>query len=183
MHRLLLPVKVSCLALSKLGTYLVCGTHDGRLFLWEVSRKALAYSVFEGPRKVTLVPFFALQTATGYLLASFDGHYRAVTCLAWTDDDAAFISGGDDSVCHVWSLPMCVVLFFHAPSVSRCLTCSFCPSLIPFGQCPSIRRQHPHSHHTLYITSGSYAPNNIRLNLIRQAPSSPDTDFLPRRKL
>ncbi|KAK9894991.1 WD40 repeat-like protein [Cystobasidium minutum MCA 4210] len=80
MHRLLLPVKVSCLALSKLGTYLVCGTHDGRLFLWE--------------------------TATGYLLASFDGHYRAVTCLAWTDDDAAFISGGDDSVCHVWSLPI-----------------------------------------------------------------------------
>lgn len=36
MHRLLLPVKVSCLALSKTGTYLVCGTHDGRLFLWEV---------------------------------------------------------------------------------------------------------------------------------------------------
>lgn len=36
MHRLLLPVKVSCLALSKTGTYLACGTNDGRLFLWEV---------------------------------------------------------------------------------------------------------------------------------------------------
>ena len=48
------------------------------------------------------------------LVASFDAHYRSVSALAWTDDNAAFISGADDGACHVWSLPMCVNRLNHA---------------------------------------------------------------------
>ena len=36
MHRLLIPVKPTCLALSKNGVYLAVGAQDGRILLWEV---------------------------------------------------------------------------------------------------------------------------------------------------
>lgn len=37
-HRLLIPVKPTCLALSKNGVYLAVGAQDGRILLWEVGK-------------------------------------------------------------------------------------------------------------------------------------------------
>ena len=45
------------------------------------------------------------KMSTGALLTSYDAHYRAITCLAWTNDDAALVSGSEDALLHVWSLP------------------------------------------------------------------------------
>jgi pre-rRNA-processing protein IPI3 len=51
------------------------------------------------------------QTGSGALLASFDAHYRGVTCLVWTqDDDGAFFSGSEDASVHCWSLASCVLV-------------------------------------------------------------------------
>lgn len=44
------------------------------------------------------------QTATGSLLRAFDGHLQAVTCLQWTTDDAALVSGSNDASIHVWHI-------------------------------------------------------------------------------
>lgn len=79
--RSLLPVKLSSLALSHSCAYIAGGTAEGRLFVWE--------------------------TATGSLLAAFDGHFRSIGVLAWIDDDAAFITGSDDATTKVWSLARC----------------------------------------------------------------------------
>lgn len=106
LHRLLTPVKVSCLAISKNGAYLAAGSNDGRILLWEVSEGAQKIKTLHAQEADTSLSHWSLlQLSSGSLLATFDGHYRAVTCLAWTDDDYALISGGDDSACHVWSLP------------------------------------------------------------------------------
>ncbi|KAA1080158.1 Pre-rRNA-processing protein ipi3 [Puccinia graminis f. sp. tritici] len=81
-HRLIPPGRVIVVALSPSGTYLASGSADGVIMLWELS--------------------------TGTLLASFDGHYKSVTCLAFSDDEAALVSASEDSMCSVWSIPTLV---------------------------------------------------------------------------
>lgn len=80
--RSLLPTRLVCIALSRSGRYLAGGTVDGQVFFWE--------------------------TATGALLAAFSAHFRSVSALAWTTDDAALLSGGEDAAAHVWSIASCV---------------------------------------------------------------------------
>lgn len=62
------------------GTYLVGGGASGDIYLWEV--------------------------ATGKLLKKWNGHYRAVSCLLFSDDESLLISGSDDGYVRVWSLLM-----------------------------------------------------------------------------
>ncbi|KAI9615986.1 hypothetical protein H4Q26_011238 [Puccinia striiformis f. sp. tritici PST-130] len=81
-QRLIPPGRVVVLALSPSGTYLATGSADGLVILWELS--------------------------TGTLLASFDAHYKAVTCLAFSDDEAALVTASEDSMCSVWSIPTLV---------------------------------------------------------------------------
>ncbi|WAQ89371.1 hypothetical protein PtA15_11A58 [Puccinia triticina] len=81
-HRLIPAGRVIVVSLSPSGTYLATGSADGLIVLWELS--------------------------TGTLLASFDGHYKSVTCLAFSDDEAALVSASEDSMCSVWSIPTLV---------------------------------------------------------------------------
>eukprot|EP00268_Persea_americana_P036723 TRINITY_DN3624_c1_g1_i1.p1 TRINITY_DN3624_c1_g1~~TRINITY_DN3624_c1_g1_i1.p1 ORF type:complete len:226 (-),score=36.74 TRINITY_DN3624_c1_g1_i1:2581-3258(-) len=60
------------------GTYLIGGGSSGSIFLWEV--------------------------ASGTLLKKWNAHYRAVTCLVFSDDDSLLISGAEDGCVRVWSL-------------------------------------------------------------------------------
>ncbi|GAA5942980.1 chromatin-binding/pre-rRNA-processing protein IPI3 [Sporobolomyces koalae] len=76
--RLIPPVRLNTLATSRDGSYLVGGTSDGRVFLWEI--------------------------ATGILLATLDAHYRAISCLEFTSDGAALITASEDAGVSVWSL-------------------------------------------------------------------------------
>ncbi|GAA5970364.1 hypothetical protein JCM3765_000365 [Sporobolomyces pararoseus] len=76
--RLIPPVRLTCLTTSPLGEYLVGGTQDGRIFLWEFS--------------------------TGNLLSTLDGHYRSITCLSFTKNGSFLLSASQDAGISVWSL-------------------------------------------------------------------------------
>ena len=51
-----------------------------------------------------------IQVASGRLLKKWNAHYRAVTCLVFSDDDSLLISGSEDGSVKVWSLLLYVVL-------------------------------------------------------------------------
>ncbi|GAA5973581.1 hypothetical protein JCM11641_007133 [Rhodosporidiobolus odoratus] len=77
-HRLIPPVRMSTMTVSKDGAYMAGGTPDGRIFLWEV--------------------------ASGSLLVTVDAHYRSVSVLEFSDDAAALVSGSEDATVSVWSV-------------------------------------------------------------------------------
>ncbi|BGP35256.1 Pre-rRNA-processing protein ipi3 [Rhodotorula toruloides] len=77
-HRLIPPVRLSTIALSRDGVYMAGGTPDGRILLWEVS--------------------------SGTLLVTVDAHYRSISALAFSDDGAALVSGSEDAGVSVWSV-------------------------------------------------------------------------------
>ncbi|MCO5552655.1 hypothetical protein L7F22_006171 [Adiantum nelumboides] len=60
------------------GAYLVGGGVSGRIYLWEVS--------------------------SGRLLRVWAAHYKAVSCLVFSDDESLLISGADDGYVNVWPL-------------------------------------------------------------------------------
>ncbi|XP_057744343.1 protein ROOT INITIATION DEFECTIVE 3 [Arachis stenosperma] len=62
------------------GTYIAGGGVSGDIYLWEVE--------------------------TGRLLKKWNAHYRAVTCLVFSEDDSLLISGSEDGSVRVWSLFM-----------------------------------------------------------------------------
>lgn len=60
--------------------------------------------------------FYYIQVASGRLLTKWHAHYRAVTCLLFSDDESLLISGAEDGCVRVWSLFMYLhvfVLIFH----------------------------------------------------------------------
>ncbi|BGP27579.1 pre-rRNA-processing protein IPI3 [Rhodotorula toruloides] len=77
-HRLIPPVRLSTIVLSRDGVYMAGGTPDGRILLWEVS--------------------------SGTLLVTVDAHYRSISALAFSDDGAALVSGSEDAGVSVWSV-------------------------------------------------------------------------------
>lgn len=76
--KIVLPEKLTCLALDPRAEYCAGGTAQGRIYLWE--------------------------TSSGILFNTWDAHYRAVRVLTFTADGHALVSGSDDSGVSVWSL-------------------------------------------------------------------------------
>lgn len=76
--KIVLPERLSCIALDNAGSFCAGGTAQGRIYLWEV--------------------------ASGILYNTWDAHYRHVNVLKFTHDGAALISGSDDSGVSVWSV-------------------------------------------------------------------------------
>ncbi|KAG7443607.1 WD40 repeat-like protein [Guyanagaster necrorhizus] len=76
--KMVLPEKLSCVAVDRRGEYAAGGTSNGRIYLWEVS--------------------------SGVLFNSWDAHYRDITVLRFTQDGVALISGSQDSGVSVWSV-------------------------------------------------------------------------------
>ncbi|KDQ26996.1 hypothetical protein PLEOSDRAFT_1077773 [Pleurotus ostreatus PC15] len=76
--KIVLPEKLSCLAIDPRGEFCAGATAQGRVYLWEV--------------------------ASGILYNAWDAHYRRVTVLKFTHDSAALISGSEDSGVSVWSV-------------------------------------------------------------------------------
>ncbi|XP_050215311.1 protein ROOT INITIATION DEFECTIVE 3-like [Mercurialis annua] len=72
------PIKP--LICNREGTYLIGGGLSGDIYLWEVT--------------------------TGRLLKKWRAHYRAVTCLVFTEDNSFLVSGSEDGSVKVWSLLM-----------------------------------------------------------------------------
>lgn len=80
--KIILPEKLSCLALDQSANYCAGGTSHGRIYLWEV--------------------------ASGILYNAWDAHYRQVNVLKFTADGIMLISGSEDSGVSVWSIPKLV---------------------------------------------------------------------------
>ncbi|KAL9713631.1 Pre-rRNA-processing protein ipi3 [Leucoagaricus gongylophorus] len=72
--KIVLPEKLTCLAIDKEGDYCAGGTSQGRIYLWEAS----------------------------ILFNSWDAHYRRVNVLKFTNDGSVLISGSEDSSVNVW---------------------------------------------------------------------------------
>lgn len=64
------------LAASPDGGYLVAGGASGTIYLWEA--------------------------ASGRLLRSWAGHYKAVSCLLFVGGSGVLVSGGEDTLVNVW---------------------------------------------------------------------------------
>ncbi|XP_038898957.1 protein ROOT INITIATION DEFECTIVE 3 [Benincasa hispida] len=69
---------IMALASNDEGTYIVGGGLSGDIYLWEV--------------------------LSGRLLKKWHAHYRAVTCLVFSEDDSLLISGSEDGCIRVWAL-------------------------------------------------------------------------------
>ncbi|KZT65740.1 WD40 repeat-like protein [Daedalea quercina L-15889] len=76
--KIVLPEKLSAIAVDSRGEFCAGGTAQGRIFLWEV--------------------------ASGIMYNAWDAHYRQVNVLRFTLDGAALVSGSDDSSVSVWSV-------------------------------------------------------------------------------
>ncbi|XP_050364698.1 protein ROOT INITIATION DEFECTIVE 3 [Argentina anserina] len=70
------PIKP--LAANREGTYVVGGGKSGTIYLWEVT--------------------------SGRMLKKWDAHYRAVSCLRFSDDGTMLFSGSEDGEIRVWNL-------------------------------------------------------------------------------
>ncbi|KDE04211.1 hypothetical protein MVLG_05370 [Microbotryum lychnidis-dioicae p1A1 Lamole] len=77
-QRLIPPMRLTTIAVAHSGLYLAGGTLDGRIFLWE--------------------------TSSGSLLLTIDAHYRAISVLEFSSDNAALVSGSEDSGVSVWAM-------------------------------------------------------------------------------
>ncbi|CAG8596375.1 8309_t:CDS:10 [Acaulospora morrowiae] len=74
--KIICPEKLISLAVSNRGGYCAGGTDGGKIYVWELS--------------------------TGILCRVYDGHYKKITVIKFTNDDTAFISGSEDAGLNVW---------------------------------------------------------------------------------
>lgn len=75
--RMSLPERLVAIAATADGVHIAGGAESGRIYLWEAS--------------------------TGAMLRSWEGHYRALTHMAFTDDGSQLVSCSEDSLVRVWS--------------------------------------------------------------------------------
>jgi pre-rRNA-processing protein IPI3 len=96
MVKMVLPEKLSCIAVDAQARWLVGGTAAGRVYLWEV-RWIYASVMLSGSRA-------SAQLASGILWNAWDAHYRRVAVLRFTPDGFGLLAGSDDAGVSVWSV-------------------------------------------------------------------------------
>ncbi|OCH85507.1 WD40 repeat-like protein [Obba rivulosa] len=100
--KIVLPEKLSAIAVDPRGNYCAGGTSQGRIYIWEIP--------------------------SGIMYNAWDAHYRQISVLRFSHDGAALIAGSEDSGVSVWSVSrltpsLCPYqcLFSSHMSVSRLL--------------------------------------------------------------
>lgn len=94
------------------------------------------------------------------MLSSWDAHLgRGVSCLLFTEDGTHLISGGKDSMIHVWSVPE-IVEEKGAALLSACLGDVFVGPGGGAGAPPVLCPVHTWSGHSLAVTSLSFFPGH-----------------------
>ncbi|KAI0367031.1 WD40 repeat-like protein [Pilatotrama ljubarskyi] len=78
--KIVLPEKLTAIAVDPRGRYCAGATAQGRIFLWEAR----------------------------IMFNSWDAHYRQINVLRFTQDAAALLAGSEDSGVSVWSIPKLV---------------------------------------------------------------------------
>ncbi|KAI0057462.1 WD40 repeat-like protein [Artomyces pyxidatus] len=76
--KIVLPERLSCVAVDRQGLLFAGGTAQGRIYIWEI--------------------------ASGILYQSWEAHYRQISILRFTPDGEALLSGSEDSGVSVWSV-------------------------------------------------------------------------------
>ncbi|KDQ61569.1 hypothetical protein JAAARDRAFT_31026 [Jaapia argillacea MUCL 33604] len=76
--KIVLPEKLTCIALDPSGDFCAGGSAQGRIYLWEI--------------------------ASGILYNAWHAHYRQVNVLRFTQDGAALVSGSEDSAVSIWEM-------------------------------------------------------------------------------
>ncbi|KAI0793928.1 WD40 repeat-like protein [Fomes fomentarius] len=76
--KIVLPEKLTAIAVDTKGKYCAGATAQGRIFLWEI--------------------------ASGIMYNSWDAHYRRVNVVRFTQDAAALVAGSEDSGVSIWSI-------------------------------------------------------------------------------
>ena len=73
-----LPLRLGPMAVTPDGTYLLAGSHSGRMLIW--------------------------NSLTGELVQAFDAHLKAIRCIRLVKDGSRVVTGGDDADVFVWNL-------------------------------------------------------------------------------
>ncbi|EMD38945.1 hypothetical protein CERSUDRAFT_112651 [Gelatoporia subvermispora B] len=76
--KIVLPEKLTAIAVDSRGNYCAGGTSQGRIYLWEIP--------------------------SGIMYNAWDAHYRQINVLRFSHDGAALIAGSEDSGMSVWSV-------------------------------------------------------------------------------
>lgn len=112
---------VSCVAVTPDGKYVVSGSEDHTIKIWELATGRLLRSLeghSDDVRAIAVTPDSNIvvsggddnaikiwQLATGKLLRSFEGHDRGgVTAIQIAHDGRYFVSGGGDNIVKLWEL-------------------------------------------------------------------------------
>ncbi|KAG5506370.1 hypothetical protein JKF63_05873 [Porcisia hertigi] len=78
LQRVFTPELVTSCAVTRCGTFMIAGTANGTVLLWNLH--------------------------SGDLIKNYKGHLRAVHCVAISADDSLVATASEDSVCKVWNL-------------------------------------------------------------------------------
>lgn len=78
LQRSFTPELVTSCAVTSCGTFMVAGTANGTVLLWNL--------------------------ISGELIKNYKGHLRAIQCVAISSDDSLVATASEDSVCKVWNL-------------------------------------------------------------------------------
>ncbi|KAG5479927.1 hypothetical protein LSCM1_06345 [Leishmania martiniquensis] len=130
LQRSFTPEQVTSCAITRCGTFMVAGTVSGTVLLWNMQ--------------------------SGDLLKSYNGHLRAVNCVAVSADDSLVATASEDSVCKVWNLatlasprrrevvPRCVFTG-HSLAVTCCVFLHHSNVLLTGSRDRTCRLVDPHS--------------------------------------
>ncbi|KZT43257.1 WD40 repeat-like protein [Sistotremastrum suecicum HHB10207 ss-3] len=76
--KIVLPEKLSCLAVDPRGLYCAGGTASGRMYLWEIS--------------------------SGILFNAWEAHYRKINVARFSQDGVVLVTGSEDSGLNAWEI-------------------------------------------------------------------------------
>lgn len=108
LQRSFTPETVSSSQVTPCGSFMIAGTENGNLFVWNLH--------------------------TGQLIKSCKAHLRAVTCMSFSSDSSLLVTASEDSVCKVWTLAALLSLKLSESHPSAVFTghtlavtcCTFC---------------------------------------------------------
>ena len=94
LQRSFTPELITSCAVTRCGTFMVAGTVNGTVLLWNL--------------------------ISGELIKNYKGHLRSIQCVAISADDSLVATASEDSVCKVWNLSTLASLHMREV-VPRCV--------------------------------------------------------------
>ena len=106
--KIVLPERLSCIAVDPRGIYCAGGTAQGRVYLWEASRP----TSFPERNTLDIRPPPAVDSVRDHV-RSMGRTLPTGTVLRFTQDGGALLSGSEDSGVNVWAVSKCVCILLR----------------------------------------------------------------------